>query len=116
MKFSDVQSDEAILAELGNRIAQYRLNGNLTQSALATEAGVSKRTLHRVEHGESTHLSNLIRILRALDLLDNLEALLPEPAVSPLQQVKMQGKRRQRASSPPKQPDPKKPWSWGDDQ
>lgn len=116
MTFLDSLSDDAALKELGQRIAQYRLNRNLTQNALAEEAGISKRTLHRVEHGESTHLTNLVRILRALNLLENLEALIPTPAISPIQQVKMQGKRRRRASSPSVAPNPKSPWSWGDEE
>ncbi len=116
MKFHDDISDDATLEELGNRMAQYRLNRNLTQGALAKEAGVSKRTLHRVEHGESTHVINTIRILRALHLLGNLEALIPEPAISPIQQVKMQGKERKRASSRSEKPEKNAPWSWGDEE
>ena len=70
MKFEENRSDHSTLEELGRRIARYRLNGNWTQAALAREAGVSKRTLHRLEHGDSIQASNLIRILRALDLLE----------------------------------------------
>lgn len=115
MKFVNELSDDAILQELGNRIAQNRLNRNLTQNALAEEAGISMRTLHRVEHGTSIHISNMIRILRVLGLLENLETLIPEPAISPIQQVKMQGKKRKRASSPSEKPEQNKPWSWGDE-
>ncbi len=116
MKFFEDNSDDATLKELGRRIARYRLNRNQTQDALAQEAGVSKRTLHRVEHGHSTQTSNLIRILRALRLLDNLEVLIPEPAISPVQQVKMHGKKRKRASSKPDKSEQKAPWSWGDEE
>ena len=116
MNFFGDSSDNATLEELGNRIAQYRLNRNQTQDALAKEAGVSKRTLHRIEHGHSTQTSNLIRVLRALGLLENLEVLIPKPAVSPIQQVKMHGKTRKRASSKPDKPEQKAPWSWGDEE
>ena len=116
MRFVESNSDDAILKELGSRIALYRLNRNLTQDALAKEAGVSTRTIHRVEHGHSTQASNLIRILRVLHLLGNFEALIPEPAISPIQQAKMWGKRRKRASSVPDKPDKKVPWSWGDEE
>lgn len=112
MTFFRDSSDDATLKELGNRIVQYRLNRNLTQGALADEAGVSTRTILRVEHGHSTQTSNLIRILRALHLLENFEALIPEPAISPIQQVKMHGKRRRRASSNPGTSEQKAPWSW----
>lgn len=115
MIFSENISDNAALEELGARIARYRLNRNWTQDALAKEAGVSKRTINRIEHGHSTQAANLIRILRALGLLENLEALIPEPAISPIQQVKMHGKKRKRASSRPDKSEPKTPWSWEDE-
>ncbi len=108
-------SDDAVLERLGDLLRQYRLNRNMTQATLAKEAGISGRTINRVEHGHSTQLSNLIRLLRSLGLLENIEALVPEPAVSPLQQMKLQGKSRKRASSP-KQEEGKTAWSWGDDE
>jgi len=116
MKFSNDLSDDAVLKGIGHRIAQYRLNQDKTQAALAQEAGVSNRTMARVEQGDSVQASSIIRILRALQLLENLDTLIPEPALSPVQQLKMQGRRRQRASS--KSVDSKKgePWSWGDEE
>lgn len=114
MKISTDISDDVTLRELGNRIAQYRLNRNMTQDTLANEAGVSTRTIIRIEQGHSTQTANLIRILRSLKLLENLESLIPEPAISPIQQVKMQGKKRKRASSPSEKTKPDAHWSWGD--
>lgn len=116
MDFSNEAPDEATLKELGRRIARYRLNGNLSQDALAQEAGVSTRTVQRIEHGHSTQLTNLVRVLRALGLLGNLQAAVPEPPVSPLQQIRMQGKQRQRASSGADRQKQAEPWSWGDEE
>lgn len=116
MDFLNENSDEVTLEELGRRIARYRLNRNLTQEALAQEAGVSRRTVLRVENGCSTQVTNLIRIFRALRLLDNLQTLIPEPAISPIQQVKLHGKERQRASSRPGRKKQGKPWSWGNEE
>jgi transcriptional regulator with XRE-family HTH domain len=87
----------------------------MTQAALAKEAGLSARTINRLEHGHSTQLSNLIRILRGLGLLGNMGALIPEPAISPMQQMKLHGKKRQRASSATEQDTPEV-WSWGEDE
>jgi putative transcriptional regulator len=115
MKINDTQSDAAVLEELGQRIARYRLNRNMTQGALATESGVSTPTVQRLENGQSTQASNLIRILRTLKLLENLDALVPEPAISPLQQARMQGKTRQRASSPRKRQTHTR-WTWDTDE
>ncbi|MCF6215905.1 MAG: helix-turn-helix domain-containing protein [Emcibacter sp.] len=108
-------SDEALLRQLGERLLQHRLNRNITQKALAKEAGVSVRTINRVERGHSTQLSNFIRLLRHLGLLDNMNALVPESALSPIQQIKLQGKSRKRASAE----DPVKDnevWAWGDEE
>ena len=116
MKFTRDMSDHAVLEELGRRIARYRLNKNMTQRALAKEAGVSQRTLVRVEHGQSTQTSSLIRILRVLRILENLDAFIPEPAPSPIQQLQLHGKRRKRASREPDKSKNKEPWTWGDEE
>lgn len=113
MRFSRDISDSAALKELGGRVARYRLNRNLTQAAFAKEAGISQRTLIRIEHGESTQTTNLIRILRVLQILENFDALIPEPTISPIQQLQLHGKSRKRASPEADKPTPKKPWSWG---
>lgn len=108
-------TDKAILAEIGDRLARYRLRRNLTQGELAREAGVSKRTVVRIEGGESTQSTNLIRVIRALGLLENFDAFIPPPAPSPLEQLRTQGKERKRASSKPKKPPQSKAakkWSW----
>jgi transcriptional regulator with XRE-family HTH domain len=116
MKLTNDNSDNAVLKEIGNRIAQYRLNQDKTQATLAQEAGVSNRTITRVENGNSIQVSSLIRILRALKLAENLDGLVPEPVVSPVQQLKMQGKHRKRASSKLAKSDKEGPWSWGDEE
>ena len=64
-------TDEAVLSELGSRLAQVRLERNLTQAQLAEQAGVSKRTVERLESGSvATQLSGFIRVCRVLELLD----------------------------------------------
>lgn len=93
-----LDTDPAVLAELGRRLAARRLERNLTQAELAAEAGISKRTLLRLESGDSTQLTNLVRVLRALELESALEALVPAAGVRPLEQLRSQGKRRKRAS------------------
>lgn len=112
MKISSQAVDAVILRELGTRLARVRLEKNFTQAALAEQAGVSKRTLERIEAGGPTQLVNLVRVCRALNLLDRFETLIPEPLISPVMQLKLQGKQRQRAkaqspTSPPK-------WEWND--
>lgn len=98
MEHTEHITDAAALALLGERVARSRLARNLTQAQLARDAGVSKRTLTRLEAGESTQLTNLIRIIRALGLIAHLDALIPPPSPSPLEQLRTRGKRRLRAS------------------
>ena len=119
MKFSATLSDSALLQELGQRLAQLRLNRNLLQDSLATEAGLSLRTLTRIEAGEPSQTANVLRLLRALGLVENLEAMIPPPPVSPMQQLQLQGKARKRASRPVAKADAevavaeaKPPWQW----
>ena len=113
---TDTLTDEAWLRLLGERISRYRLDRNLTQAALAREAGVSLPTLQRMEAGRSTQTSNLVRVLRALGLLENIDALVPESPVSPLLQLKLKGRERKRASSSEVKETDGPGWSWGDDE
>jgi transcriptional regulator with XRE-family HTH domain len=108
-------SDVAVAQELGSRLAELRLRRNLTQATLAEAAGVSKRTVERLEKGETgTQLTAFLRICRVLDLLDRFEELVPKPLASPIEQLKRQGKVRKRASGPkPEAPNPE--WTWGDE-
>lgn len=120
MKFTSQLTDEGVLQQLGERLARMRLDQRLTQAALAERAGVAKRTVERLESGEvATQLSGFLRVCRALGVLDRFETLFPEPTVSPMAQLKMQGHPRQRqrqrfravknttASEP-------KAWSWAE--
>lgn len=111
-------SDAATLAGLGERIAQHRLARNWTQAHLAEESGVSTRTLVRLEAGESIQSANLIRVLRVLGLLANLDQLVPPSTPSPLEQLRAADRpRRQRASGSRSgsEPELSEPWRWGDE-
>ena len=114
MKITSQLTDEVIFSELGKRLAEARLERNLTQDALAEEAGISKRTLERLESGASTQLSAFIRICRALGLLERLEALISPSLPSPIEQLKLRGKKRKRASGKKLAASAEKKWTWGD--
>lgn len=96
-KISSEQSPSAIVATLGQRLKLARLNANLSQAELAAKAGLSRPTIVNAENGR-VQLENFVAIVQALNLIDQLDLMLAEPEVSPLQLVKMQGKRRVRAS------------------
>ncbi|MHB1350282.1 MAG: helix-turn-helix domain-containing protein [Desulfobulbaceae bacterium] len=108
-------TDDAVLAEIGKRLARYRIDSQMTQAELAEQAGVSKRTVERIEAGASVQFSTVVRILRILDLLQGLDQMIPEPVPRPLDLLKKKGKVRQRvSSSKPPEKAPKK-WTWGDE-
>lgn len=108
-----VASIPAVLGEVGVRFRAHRLALNRTQAWVAEEAGVSKRTVERLEAGESVQLESWLRVLRAVGLLSHLDVLLPPPQPSPLAQVQLQERTRQRAS--PQADAPTGPWTWGDE-
>lgn len=115
MKIGLQLTDEGILRELGERLTGARLERNLTQAALAEQAGVSKRTVERLESGEvATQLSGFVRVCRALGLVERFDALVPEPAPSPIAQLKLQGRKRKRASGKKVASSAPKKWTWGE--
>ncbi len=113
MRISPTTADDTVLEELGRRLQRHRLDQNVTQARLAREAGVSTPTLQRLEAGSSVQLVSLLRVLRALGLLDRVEALVPEPGVRPMELLVRDGRRRKRASSEG-DAEPDQPWSWED--
>lgn len=115
MNLSNLLTDDAILTELGARLAARRVDLQLTQAAAAEQAGIAKRTLERMEAGHSSQLSSLIRVLRVLDALTGLDGLVPETGPRPMDLLKRKGKVRQRASGRRAAKPPGKPWSWDDE-
>lgn len=94
--------NKAVLSEIGERISRLRLNRNITQMELAKRAGITRIVVQRLEKGLGCNLESLIKILRALDLIDRLDSFLPEPGISPIQLAKLKGNERIRASLPRK--------------
>lgn len=114
-------TDSAILEELGERLRNFRLDLNFSQTELAREAKISLNTIIRMESGLSTQLSNLLKVLRALDQLPILEILVPlhysEDQISKEQKSaeglkeESKGKIRRRASK--KRSPKEKHYPWG---
>jgi len=89
-------SDPAILKELGKRIREYRISQELKQSELAQQSGISLNTLGKIESGKPVSIVLFLSVLRSLGLLDNLELLVPEQRITPMQMLKYQGRRPKR--------------------
>ena len=99
MKITAQLTDDAILQEFGSRLAKARLDRNMTQAELAGRAGVSKRTIERLEAGSATtQVSTILRLGRVLEFIERFDALIPEAGPSPITLLKLRGKERKRAS------------------
>jgi transcriptional regulator with XRE-family HTH domain len=116
MKITSTVPEIAMLSELGERAQRYRVGMNLTQAELAKNAGVSQRTIERLENGSSVQLDKMLRILRALRLSDNLDQLIPETSIRPIQlagsksDVRHRSYKRRSATSQQESGG----WVWGD--
>ncbi len=110
-----IATSAQIEAALCKRLESIRLSRNITQTQLAEEAGVSPRTIGRLEKGQGVSLDTFIRIMMALGIQQSLEALMPDPTVRPIERVGFRVGERKRAS--PIQSSNERPtWSWGDDE
>jgi transcriptional regulator with XRE-family HTH domain len=112
MKITGLLTDDAVLAELGARITSRRVELQLTQAAVAEQAGIAKRTLERMEAGQSSQLATLVRVLRVLEATSGLDNLIPEPGSRPMDLLKRKGKVRQRASGRRAVKATGKQWRW----
>ena len=92
----DNWTDEATLVELGARIAARRLARQWRQADLAYEAGVSKRTVERIEAGVSVQTVLFLRVLRALELLGGVNQLVPASGPTPMELLRLEKGRRMR--------------------
>lgn len=100
-------------AALCTRLDQIRLASNVTQSELAARAGVSRSTVARLASAnKGISLDSFIRIAMALGLTENLETLLPDQSVRPLDRVREVAAPRQRARKSNTQTSKK--WVWKD--
>ena len=100
MNISNSDPVDAITQELGVRLPWIRLNLNITQAALATLAGVTRKKVIHAETGNAD-LVTVVRLMRAMNIADQLDSFLPPVPVSPLQLAKLAGKKRRRASGTP---------------
>lgn len=91
-----MMSDPAVLKRLGERQKQMRIRMGLMQKELAEQAGVSLLTVANFEKGKSVTTANLVKIMRVLGLLENLDGMFPESRISPLQLREMQAAYRKR--------------------
>jgi transcriptional regulator with XRE-family HTH domain len=125
MHLDEIMTDAAVLSELGRRLERHRLERNLTQAELASEAGIGQATVQRAERGESVQMTSMIKLLRALGLLAGLDLAVPESIDLPIAQLEREqrkrrrrarGRRGHRGGRPAGRAEPaeEEPWRWGD--
>ena len=99
------------IRELGQKIKTYRIMKEMSQQDLEDKTGVSKRSISRLEQGESVQVDNLFKILLALDLGENIELLVPDQTKRPssyLEKIDNKPKRVRKKRE-------KSVFKWGDE-
>lgn len=73
-------SNATIAKDLGERFRLYRTALGLTQKEISRQTGISVMTILRFEKGagNSIRLDNLIALMRSIQRLDEIDALIPE--------------------------------------
>jgi transcriptional regulator with XRE-family HTH domain len=84
---------------IGEQLATWRKLQQLTAAQVADRAGISRYTVMRLENGEGASLENLLRVARALGVLDLLSAAL-DPYATDLGRLRAQESLPQRVRPP----------------
>lgn len=111
---SSPMTPRGLRTEIGGRLAQLRLARNVTQEALARDAGLSLRTLRRLEAGSPCSLDSFLRVALAVGLGDAIAAAVPASDIRPIERVAARGAERRRAR-PAKGREAEAAWSWGEE-
>ena len=100
------------IKELGQKIKTYRVMNQMSQQDLEDKTGVSKRSISRLEQGESVQVDNLFKILLALGLGDNIELLVPDQTKRPSYYLDNQENKQKRVRKKTET----KEFKWGDEE
>jgi transcriptional regulator with XRE-family HTH domain len=92
----DHLTNDEVLAEIGTRLRARRLDRNISVDAVAEAAGVNRKTILEIENGGDVRLSSLIKLLRHLNMLGVLDAVLPD-TLPGSEAFSRRGQVRQRA-------------------
>ncbi len=100
------------IKELGQKIKIYRIMNEMSQQDLEDKSGVSKRSISRLEQGESVQTDNLFKILIALGLGDNIELLVPDQTKRPSYYLEKSESKPKRVRKKTQRND----FKWGDEE
>lgn len=99
MKNVSFRTPEELQIALGERMRRLRLSRNIDQLTAANKAGISEKALRNLEAGRGSSVKTLLRMLKALDYLQGIEALAPEVTINPLTMLR-KSSPRQRVRTP----------------
>lgn len=79
------KSGAELIMNLGRRFRDYRKRIGMTQKEVSHKSGLSVFTISAFEKGSSTGItmSSFLKLLRAIDYLDEIEKILPPLPQSP---------------------------------
>ncbi|TAK95625.1 MAG: helix-turn-helix domain-containing protein [Aquabacterium sp.] len=92
----DYLTNDEVLIEIGARLRARRLDRNVSVDAVAEAVGINRKTILEIENGGDVRLSSLIKLLRYLNLLGLLDAVLPD-TLPGSEAFSQRGQVRQRA-------------------
>jgi len=84
----NIENNNAIMTSIGKRIESLRLQKHIKQVELANASTVSISTVRRMEAGKNFSMEALIKVLRSLDQLQDLQVLITVPPLSPVEIAK----------------------------
>jgi transcriptional regulator with XRE-family HTH domain len=84
---------------IGEHLATWRKLRQLTAAQVADRAGISRHTVMRLEHGDGASTENLLRVARALGVLNTLVAAL-DPYATDLGRLRSAEALPERVRSP----------------
>ena len=89
-------TNSELVRELGKRYKDYRQRYGKSQRDIAAQTGLSLFTVSGFESGNSTGitLANFLKLLRAIEQLDQFDGLLPELPQSPSMMYKQQSRKK----------------------
>lgn len=109
----ELQSDyREYIRQLGKQIKSYRIMKEMSQQELADRSGVSKRSISRLEQGETVQVDSLFKVLMALGLGENIELLVPDQTKRPSYYLENKENHAKRVR---KKREQKREFRWGDE-
>ena len=109
-----IATSRIIEQSLCKRLENIRLSRNWTRKMLAKESGLTDRTIANMEDGKSVSFDTFIRVMIAFGVQSNLDKLLPDPTIRPMERISLAGNKERRRARQKKEKGTAN-WEWGDE-